>query len=655
MAQRESVTRLRDLTPMWHMTAVEHAADAIVVADLDGTIRYVNPAFERDTGLGRDGAIGRDVRILAADEQPAATIKGLWASIRRGEVWIGELINRRADGTLAHAEATVAPVRDAAGVVVGGVAVKRDITRQRALEMRLDESDRKRTALVAALGTMRSGDAPGSTGAAILLALLGFHAFGAVGIFDFGPDGGVVPLATLDRAGEPLVLAGSLPAERCAYLRDRASKGPWIENWNPGADHPYLDAAAELGVGVLAYMPIRSEDVVLGLLIASTRTGAELDLAERLPALVECAAVAGALLGPQVRSRNVRTLGEARIRAIITDRAFLPVFQPIVELAGRTVVGYEALTRFADGSRPDEVFAAAARCGLTNELEAATLEAALDAAGPLPANAWLNLNVSPEFVLAGEPLASILRCSSWQVVLELTEHIEVTDYPALRAALERLGPTVRLAVDDAGAGFASLRHILELRPDYVKLDREIVHGVHRDPARQALIAGMVHFAGKTGAVLVAEGVETEAEVRRLRQLGVALGQGYRLGRPALASRVAAPLADLALPPSVAPARRVRPGSATTVAEDSISHAVNIGEILAAALREAGVVTVADLRSLGAIPAWERLRDTHPRLATAATLLQLEGATRGRRVTQLPPAERARLRLFVRLDRQASSA
>ena len=79
---------------MWHLAAIEHAADAIVVADLDGTIRYVNPAFERNTGLGRDCVIGQDVRSLAADEQPAATLKGLWAAIRRGEVWTGELINR---------------------------------------------------------------------------------------------------------------------------------------------------------------------------------------------------------------------------------------------------------------------------------------------------------------------------------------------------------------------------------------------------------------------------------------------------------------------------------------------------------------------------------------------------------------------------------
>ncbi|MEX1172797.1 MAG: EAL domain-containing protein, partial [Chloroflexota bacterium] len=646
----DSTGPLYDLTPMWHLAAIEHAADAIVVADLDGTIRYVNPAFERNTDLDGDCVIGQSVRILAASEQPPATTKRLGAAIRRGAVWTGELITRRADGTLAYSEATVAPIRDAAGAVVGRVTVMRDITRQRALEMSLGEYHRQRTAVAAALAAMRSGETAEVTAAAIGGAVRELAVFGAVGLFGFEPSGAVAPLAALDRAGAPVTLPGSLPADRSAYLRERASRGPWIEDWDPGPDHPYREVARELGVGVVAYVPIRSDGDTIGLLVVSAADGDTLALAERLPALVECGAMAGALLDPQLRSRSAGALAETRIRAIVADRTFLPVFQPIVDLASRVVVGYEGLTRFADGSRPDEVFAEAARCGLAIELEAATLEAVLDASAPLPASAWLNLNVSPELVLAGEPLASILHRWGWQIVLELTEHIAVTDYAALRAALERLGPNVRLAVDDAGAGFASLRHILELRPDYVKLDRGIVRQIHRDPARQALVAGLVHFAAKTQAILVAEGVETEAEARDLRRLGVTLAQGYRLGRPALAGRVTPPLATVVCPAHVMPARDDGRRSAPATADD-IGHAVNIGVTLAAALREVGLTSVADLRALGALAAWERLRQDRPRLASGTTLLQLEGATRGIRVTQLSPAERARLRLFVRLGRE----
>jgi PAS domain S-box-containing protein len=636
--------------PTWLAVAIEHAADAVIVVDLDGTILYVNPAFERSTGRHRRDVVGTNARGLPAAEQPTASIEALWATLRRGEVWAGEFVHRRPDGTLAHTDARVAPIRDAAGVIVGGVSVSRDTTSRRALETRLDEYLRERASLAAALGAMRSGATAEATAEAIGLALLGLSGFGTVGLFSLEPGGEVAPLAAMDEDGRPIKLPGSLPLDRSAYLRERASHGPWIEDWNPAPDHPYAAVGRDQAVKVLAYVPIRNDGDVIGLLVVSGSDGDALALAERLPALVECATLAGALLGPQLRSRSSRSVRRTRIAAIIADRGFLPVFQPIVELETRTVVGYEALTRFADGSRPDQIFAEAHRCGLPLELETATLGAIFDAAGALPEPAWLNINVSPELVLAGEPLAAILDGSARPVVLELTEHVAITDYPALRAALERLGPTIRLAVDDAGAGFASLRHILELGPDYVKLDRAIVRRVDRDPARQALVAGLVHFAARTGAILVAEGVETEAEVRQVRALGVPLAQGYRLGRPGLATRVAGSVAGSAPSAAGAPSQAAR-RQRRSDRDDDIELAVNIGSALAASLRDVGVMTRSDLGALGALAAWERLRGHRHAIATGTTLLRLEAATRGIRLTQIAPAERSRLRLLTRLVRQ----
>jgi hypothetical protein len=154
-------------------------------------------------------------------------------------------------------------------------------------------------------------------------------------------------------------------------------------------------------------------------------------------------------------------------------------------------------------------------------------------------------------------------------------------------------------------------------------------------------------------VLIAEGVESGAEARQLRRLGVALAQGYRLGRPAVATRIAHPLADGARAEPRSSDRPVQRRRTARVSDGEIGRAVNIGVILAAALRAVGVATVADLRSLGAVAAWERLRRASPRIATGTTLLQLEGATRGVRITQLTPVERAKLRLLVGLARQAS--
>jgi EAL domain-containing protein (putative c-di-GMP-specific phosphodiesterase class I) len=501
------------------------------------------------------------------------------------------------------------------------------------------------TALEDAVGAMHSAETAESTAMAVALALRELAGFNAVGLFEFGPSGNVVPLAALDHGGGEVVLPRPVPAKRSAYLRERAIRGAWIEDMDPAPDHPDPTVVRDIDARGVAYVPIRSGGDTVGLIVVGPIDGDTVGVAERLPVLVEWGVFAGALLGPPLRARGARRLSEIRIRGIIADRSFQPVFQPIVDLATREVVGYEGLTRFAEGTRPDEIFTEAARCGLAVELEAATLVAILDASASLPSSAWLNLNVSPELVLVGQPLASILRGWGGRIVLELTEHTEVTDYPALRASLERLGPDVGLAVDDAGAGFASLRHILELRPDYVKLDRAIVHQIHRDPARQALVAGMVHFAAKTGAILVAEGVETDPEAYEIQRLGVALAQGYRLGRPAPATW-SAPTTSGRAPMRVAPMRPPKRRETPMLKKGNIGEAMNIGPTVAAGLREVGIANLADLRAMGTLAAWERLRRLRPRLGTARTLLQLEGAARGVRIGQLPERERDRLRLLA---------
>ena len=206
------------------------------------------------------------------------------------------------------------------------------------------------------------------------------------------------------------------------------------------------------------------------------------------------------------------------------------IFQPIIDLQSGAVVGYEALSRFTDGVPPDLRFAAAARAGLGIELEMATLHAALAAAVVLPSGAHLSLNASPELITSSA-LRALFAGVRRPLVLEITEHVAISDYPALRAELGALGPTVRLAVDDAGAGYASFRHILELAPALVKLDIGLIRGINTDPARRALLAGMAYFAVKRKIRLVAEGIETIAELKALRSLAIPYGQGYLLGRP----------------------------------------------------------------------------------------------------------------------------
>jgi EAL domain-containing protein (putative c-di-GMP-specific phosphodiesterase class I) len=169
--------------------------------------------------------------------------------------------------------------------------------------------------------------------------------------------------------------------------------------------------------------------------------------------------------------------------------------------------------------------------GLGIDLERATLQGALRASSGLPPSRFIHLNVSPGFVRSGTELRQLLSGTGPRIVLEVTEHSAVGDYGAFRSAIEGIGRPVLLAVDDAGAGFASFRHILELRQAFVKLDISLVRGIDADPGKQALVAGMRHFARMTNRRLIAEGVETDAEAHALRSLDIRLGQGYLFGRP----------------------------------------------------------------------------------------------------------------------------
>jgi EAL domain-containing protein (putative c-di-GMP-specific phosphodiesterase class I) len=175
----------------------------------------------------------------------------------------------------------------------------------------------------------------------------------------------------------------------------------------------------------------------------------------------------------------------------------------------------------------------------------ACLHMQVEQARRLPPGSFLSLNVSPTLALCVTPLLDVVAAVDRQVVLEVTEHAEIDDYPRLMAALDQVRSHAMLAVDDAGAGYAGLHHILELRPQYVKLDISLVRNIDSDPARQAMVTGMARFAESVGCALIAEGIETENELTTLKLLTVAYGQGYFLARPAPIGAIpgAAPAAD----------------------------------------------------------------------------------------------------------------
>jgi EAL domain-containing protein (putative c-di-GMP-specific phosphodiesterase class I) len=305
---------------------------------------------------------------------------------------------------------------------------------------------------------------------------------------------------------------------------------------------------AQAGVQAIAYIPLRDDAGVFGVLGLGTFARSEANtLLDRLPAMGALGAVASSRLSVAVRRTMAKAGANRDIHGLIAGRAFHPVFQPIVDLRTGETLGFEALTRFDNGTRPDVQFQRAASLGLGADLEVVTLEAAIAAARALPAGAYLTLNVSPDTALQPGVLARVLAAADRPVVLEITEHALIDDYAGLRAMARSLPVPARLAVDDAGAGFASLRHVLELAPDIVKIDGTIVAGIDRDPARQALVAGLRFFASRRGIQLIAEGIETAPELAALTSLAVPLGQGFLLGRPTLASLFTP--SPIPLPPS----------------------------------------------------------------------------------------------------------
>ncbi|MGO4119923.1 EAL domain-containing protein [Arthrobacter sp. YAF16] len=254
-------------------------------------------------------------------------------------------------------------------------------------------------------------------------------------------------------------------------------------------------------------------------------------------------------------------------------------YQPIVDTARGAVVGYEALARFPGYAEknPEVWFAAARQHGKAAELEAAALRTALKARAALPANCFLTLNVSPE-LLTTECIRSVWRDEGklGGLIVELTEQTPIDSYVELEPDLNQLRAAGALiAVDDAGAGYAGLRHLLALRPALIKIDRDLIQDVDRDEAKRALIGMLGAFASQVDAWILAEGVERAEELEALVSLGVPLVQGYYLARPA------PPWAgiDLDLAHRLASAR---PVAHKTVIRDVVEPATTAGSVTQAA-------------------------------------------------------------------------
>ena len=393
-----------------------------------------------------------------------------------------------------------------------------------------------------------------------------------------GAEGGVVELAegstmTYVCCAGSLSSAAGLRLNLESSLSGQAVLSATTLRCDDATTDDRVDRAACLAVGAISMVcvPLLYHDAPVGVLkVSSQRKGAfdDEDVATlaALAAFVTTAIATAAEMGrataavlaahgdadpsagePERHARTSRFMANVispgladglearqRVEDVLSAGAFDIAYQPEFDLEEWSLTAVEALARFHPEPyrSPDKWFAEASRVGLGPELELAAVAKALAEASRLTVACPVAVNIGPEALQHPASLEVLRTFEPGRLIIELTEHVEVDDYPLLRRLLHTLRSSgASLAVDDTGSGFASLSHIVKLAPDIIKLDVDLVRDIDADPVRRSLATAVVAFARDTGAKVTAEGVETSEELGTLRGLGIDYGQGYLLGRP----------------------------------------------------------------------------------------------------------------------------
>ncbi|MFA5884647.1 MAG: EAL domain-containing protein [Acidimicrobiia bacterium] len=504
-------------------TLSRHGHAATEVADGEGALALIDQqdfdVILLDQGL--PDLPGTEVLRRLREARPTATVPVILVT-GRGSV------PERVEGLTAGANDYIVKPVDLDELVA---RVEAQVRGRDAWWTEVADSLSERAALAGALASI---DEPGAADAAtrVVELLVQVPELRRVAVVDLTP---VLPVAIADsgegpRAGAPgrrLHPIGGAELRQAIATRNGPISTQSAQRLLPGATDTVTVFGVEDRGEVVAALVVETAPAPSG---RTSGRHADAAVADLLP-------VIDRVLGPLIRADRGLGASLADLRSVIDGRLFGPVFQPIVDLATNEVVGFEALTRFDDGTAPATRFTQAAHLGLGIDLELAALEAALEQSRLLPPDAYVSYNASADLIQSGRLAVPLEAADRSGVVLEITEHERIDDYDAVRDAVASLGEHVRLSVDDAGSGWASLRHVLSLRPDFVKLDRSWIHELDRDLARQALVLGIGGFVEQMGGRVVGEGIETEPELVTLRALGIHSGQGFYLGRPAPAGEL----------------------------------------------------------------------------------------------------------------------
>ena len=338
-------------------------------------------------------------------------------------------------------------------------------------------------------------------------------------------------------AGQRQIAVGSsnpLETTFCHHVAAGTLPGV-IANARENQTAAILPATKSLPVGAHLSVPLRHPDGTPYGTICCFSAAPNRKLGARdLDVLRMCADVVGAILEQERRAASEVTSRRDRIARIIDDEAIGIVFQPLYRVADGRLTGFEALSRFPQNPQRqvDAWFAEAAEVGLGLELEFLAVRKALTALSRLDDSLKLTVNLSHAAIRSEHFARALEGVPVHRVVVELTEHAVVDCYESLRQALAPFRTRgLRLAIDDVGAGHSTFRHILDLNPEMIKLDRTLIRGLNDDTARRALAEALTLYGRRIGCEVVAEGVETEEELAVIATLGITRVQGYLLGRP----------------------------------------------------------------------------------------------------------------------------
>lgn len=334
----------------------------------------------------------------------------------------------------------------------------------------------------------------------------------------------------------PVQVGGSDPLEESYCQRVVDGRLPQLmQDASEFAAARELPVTRELPVGAHLSVPIKLKDGQVFGTFCCFSYEPDRSLNRRdLSMMKVFADFAADLVEEDLETYKENSAARERINAVLSGDVLSMFYQPIYRLSRNEIVGFESLARFATTPvrTPDVWFSEAAQVGLGTTLELLAIQKALMGIDQFPGGAYVSVNTSPDTIL-DEQFESTL--SEWpldRVVLELTEHTAVEYYEDIKGVLEPLrSKGLRVAIDDAGAGYASFRHILQLDPDIIKLDMSITQGIESDLSRRALAAAFVSFARTTDSKLVAEGVESASELSVLREFGINKAQGYYLAKP----------------------------------------------------------------------------------------------------------------------------